>query len=93
MQYRLSIILILSLLFSGLSNPLELKAGKKNIQNNILNKFCMATLKSKIDKNKKDFKEISNYTCQCFFKKFNSGMSIKNSRLYCKMKASEKYNL
>ena len=54
----------------------------------------MATLKSKLDiKNKQNLNEISNFTCECFFNKYNSGNSLKNSRVYCRDKASEKYNL
>tara|TARA_B100000700_G_C14655647_1_gene673997 strand:+ start:138 stop:353 length:216 start_codon:yes stop_codon:yes gene_type:complete len=71
-----------------------MNADQNKRKNNLLNKFCMATIKSKIDiKNKKNFVEISHFTCDCFFKKYNSGSSIKNSRIYCRDKAAEKYNL
>ena len=75
---------------------IKLEAQEKNIntKNNIINRFCMATLKSKLNlKNRKNSNEISNFTCECFFKKYNSGNSLKNSRVYCREKASEKYNL
>ena len=75
---------------------INLEAKEKTIstKNSLINKFCIATLKSKLNiKNKKYLKEISDFTCQCFYKKYNSGNSIKNSRIYCRDKASEKYNL
>ena len=75
---------------------INLKAQEKKIstKNSLINKFCIATLKSKLDiKNKQNLKEISDFTCECFFKKYNSGYSLKSSRAYCREKASEKYNL
>ena len=75
---------------------INLEAQEKNIstKNSLINKFCIATLKSKLDiKNKHNLNEISKFTCECFFKKYNSGNSIKSSRIYCRDKASEKYNL
>ena len=75
---------------------INLEAQEKNIstKNSLINKFCIATLKSKLDiKNKQNLNEISDFTCECFFKKYNSGNSLKSSRAYCKDKASEKYNL
>ncbi len=75
---------------------INLKAQEKKIstKNSLINKFCIATLKSKPDiKNKQNMKEISDFTCECFFEKYNSGNSLKSSRAYCKDKASEKYNL
>ena len=82
---------IITLLIIEISNPLENKAAHKN---NLINKFCIATLKSKLDiKNKQNLNEISDFTCECFFKKYNSGNSLKSSRAYCRDKASEKYSL
>ncbi len=75
---------------------INLEAQEKEIstKNNLINKFCIATLKSKLDnKNRKNINEISDFTCECFFNKYNSGNSIKSSRVYCREKASEKYNL
>ena len=73
---------------------LEAQEKKISTKNSIINKFCMATLKSKLNiKNKQNLNEISDFTCECFFKKFNSGNSLKSSRAYCRDKASEKYNL
>ena len=75
---------------------ITLEAEEKNIstKNNLINKFCIATLKSKLDiKNKQSLNEISDFTCECFFEKYNSGNSLKSSRAYCRDKASEKYNL
>ena len=73
---------------------LEAQEKKISAKNSLINKFCIATLKSKLDiKNKQDLNEISDFTCECFFKKYNSGNSLKSSRAYCRDKASEKYNL
>ncbi len=73
---------------------LEAKETKISTRNSLINKFCIATLKSKLDiKNKQNINEISNFTCECFFKKYNSGNSLKSSRVYCRDKATEKYNL
>ena len=75
---------------------INLKAQEKKIstKNNLINKFCIATLKSKLNiENKQNLNEISDFTCECFFKKYNSGNSLKSSRAYCRDKASEKYNL
>ena len=75
---------------------IKLEAQEKRIstKNSLIKRFCIATLKSKIDiKNKQNLNEISNFTCECFFKKYNSGNSLKSSRVYCRDKASEKYNL
>ena len=91
MVHRLFLGSIITLFILEISNPLEHKAAHKN---NMINRFCIASLKSKLkleDKQKLD--EISHFTCECFFMKFNSGYSIKNSRIYCRNKASEKYNL
>ena len=73
---------------------LEAQENKISTKNSLINKFCIATLKSKLDiKNKQNLTEISNFTCECFYKKYNSGNSLKSSRVYCRDKASEKYNL
>ena len=80
-----------ALLVLNISSPLKIHAEHKN---NLINKFCIASLKSKLNiKNKKNIKEISDFTCDCFFKKYKSGNSLKSSRIYCRDKASEKYNL
>ena len=77
-----------------MSIKLEAQEKKIRTKNSLINRLCMATLKSKLDiKNKQNLNEISNFTCECFFKKYNSGNSLKSSRVYCKDKASEKYNL
>ena len=75
---------------------INLEAQEKNIKakNSVINKFCIATIKSKLNiKNKQHLNEISDFTCECFFKKYTSGNSLKTSRDYCRDKASEKYNL
>ena len=77
-----------------MSIKLEAQGKRISTKNSLINRFCMATLKSKLDiKNKQNLNEISNFTCECFFKKYNSGNSLKRSRVYCRDKASEKYNL
>tara|TARA_Y100001968_G_C18742000_1_gene429401 strand:- start:178 stop:411 length:234 start_codon:yes stop_codon:yes gene_type:complete len=77
-----------------MGNTMMAEEEKNTPKNNLINKLCIASLKSKLDlKDKKSRNEISNFTCDCFFKKYNSGNSIKNSRIYCRDKASEKYNL
>ena len=82
---------MITLLILDISSPLETQAEHKN---NLINKFCIASLKSKLNfKDKKKSDEISHFTCECFSKKFKSGSSIKNSRDYCKDKAAAKYNL
>jgi len=73
---------------------LEAQEKKISTKNSLINKFCIATLKSKLDnKNRKNINEITDFTCECFFNKYNSGNSLKSSRVYCREKASEKYNL
>ena len=73
---------------------LEAQEKKISTKNSLINKFCIASLKSKLDFNdKKKIVEISHFTCECFLKNFNSGNSIKDSRIYCKNKAADKYNL
>ena len=78
----------------NMSTNLEAHEKKISTKNSLINKFCIATLKSKLDiKDKQSLNEISDFTCECFFEKYNSGNSLKSSRIYCKNKASEKYNL
>ena len=85
---------IITFLLLNLGIKLEAKEKTISTKNSLINKFCIATLKSKLDlKDKQNLNEISNFTCECFFKKYNSGYSLKNSRFYCKDKASEKYSL
>ena len=62
-----------------MSNLLEIQAEHKNT---LINKFCIASLKSKLDfKDKQKIDEISHFTCECFLKNFNSSNSIKDSRI------------
>ena len=85
---------IITIILLGLVIKLVAKEKTISPKNSLINKFCIATLKSKLQiKNKQNSKEISDFTCECFFKKYNSGNSLKSSRIYCKDKASEKYNL
>ena len=86
-----SLITFISL---GMSIKLEAQGKRISTNNSLINRLCIATLKSKLEiKNKQNLNEISNFTCECFFKKYNSGNSLKSSRVYCRDKASEKYNL
>ena len=63
-------------------------------KNTLIHKFCIASLKSKLDFNDAQMMdEISHFTCECFLEKFNSGNSLKDSRIYCKNKTAAKYNL
>ena len=82
--------------FIPINIGINMEAHEKKIsnKNSLINKFCIATLKSKLDiKDKQNLKEISDFTCNCFFKKYNSGNTLKSSRAYCREKASEKFNL
>ena len=91
MLYKLIFSSITTLLILEMSNLLEIQAEHKNT---LINKFCIASLKSKLDFNDaQKIDEISHFTCECFLEKFNSGNSIKDSRIYCKNKTADKYNL
>ena len=91
MVYKIFLRSILTVLILIIGSPLENKAAHKN---NLINRFCMASIKSKLKfKNKELSDEISHFTCKCFIEKYRSGSSIKNSRNYCKNIATEKYNL
>ncbi len=81
-------------LILNISMNVEAQEKKNSNKNSLINKFCIATLKSKLDINDKQIlNEISDFTCECFSNKYNSGYSLKSSRIYCRDKASEKYNL
>ena len=85
---------MITFILIALGVNLEAQQNKIKTKNSVINKFCIATIKSKLDiKNKQNLNEISDFTCECFFKKYNSGNSLKSSRAYCREKASEKYNL
>ena len=85
---------MITFLILNMGNTLEAQEKKIGTKNSLINKFCIASLKSKLDiEDKQNLNEISNFTCECFFKKYKSGSSIKNSRIYCRDKAAEKYNL
>ena len=74
--------------------PSKTHAERNITKNSLIYRFCISRLKSKIElKKKPDFNEISDFTCECFYNKYKSGYSLKNSRIYCKNKASEKYKL
>ena len=91
MTRKLSNFVLSLFILLGVSNYLEANAGIININKNLLTRFCLKSLKSKVDN--KDFKKIASFTCECFYKKFSSGYSISNSKFFCKEKASEKFNL
>ena len=91
MVYKIFIRSIITCLILEISNPLENEAAHKN---NLINRFCIASIKSKLKLNDKQISdEISHFTCKCFSEKYSSGISIKNSRDYCRDKATEKFNL
>ena len=82
---------IITLLVLDISTTLKTHAEHKN---SLIQKFCIASLKSKLKiTNKEKLNEISHFTCECFLKKYKSGSSIKSSRIYCKNKTAAKYNL
>ena len=85
---------MITFLIMDMGINIEAQGKKISTKNSLINKFCIATLKSKLKiKNKQNLNEISDFTCECFFKEYNSGNSLKSSRAYCRDKASEKYNL
>ena len=91
MLFKLIFSSITTLLILEMSNLLEIQAEHKNT---LINKFCIASLKSKLDfKDTQNIDEISHFICEWFLEKFNSGNSIKDSRIYCKNKTADKYNL
>ena len=95
MHRKLLLIGMITFFFFIIVNKIRAEEEEKNTpRNSLINKFCIASFLSKLDlKDKQNRNEISNFTCDCFFKKYNSGNSIKSSRIYCKDKSSEKYNL
>jgi len=91
MLRKLLISSMTTLLFFNVNSPLETQAKQKN---SLINKFCIASLKSRLDiKDKQKSVEIINSTCECFVKKYKSGYSLKNSRIYCKDISTKKFNL
>ena len=91
MVYKIFLRSIITYLILVISSPLENKAAHKN---NLINRFCIASIKSKLKfKDKQKLDEISHFTCECFIQRYNSGNSFSSSRLYCKDKATERYNL
>ena len=91
MVYKIFLRSIITYLILIISSPLENKAAHEN---NLINGFCIASIKSKLKfKDKKLSDKISHFTCKCFMERYRSGSSIKNSRDYCKDIATEKYNL
>ncbi len=91
MVYKIFLRNIIIYLIFIVSIPLENKAEHKN---NLINRFCIASIKSKNKfEDKKLLDEISHFTCKCFMERYRSGSSIKNSRDYCKDIVKEKYNL
>ena len=91
MLHKLLFSTMISLLILDISKPSETIAKHKN---SLINKFCIASLKSKLNfEDKQKLDEISHYTCECFFKKYKSGSSIKSARIYCRDKSVEKFNL
>ena len=91
MRSKILVPSMITLLILNLTTTIKTEAEHKN---SLINKFCIASLKSKLNiTNKEKLSEISHFTCECFSKKLKSGLSMKKSRIYCKNKAAEKYNL
>ena len=85
--YRSMITLVMLKITSHLATKAEHK-------NTLINRFCIASLKSKLNfHDKKKLGEISHFTCECFSRKYKSGASLKSSRDYCRKEAADKYNL
>ena len=83
-----------SVLVFDMITTLKVEAERDINTNSLIYRLCIARLKSKVELiRKENFNEISQLTCGCFFKKHKSGHSLKNSRIYCKNIAIEKYNL
>ena len=94
MLSKLLVSSMITFLILNIGNTFEAQEKKLSPKNSLINKFCIASLKSKLEvKDQQNLNEISNFTCECFFKKYNSGNSLKSSRIYCRDKATEKYNL
>ena len=82
---------MITLVILNISSPLRTKAEHNN---SLIKRFCIASLKSKLNLNDKTkLNEISHSTCECFSRKYKSGSSFKSSRDYCRNKAAAKYNL
>ena len=90
MTWKLSKVVLSLFLLLGVSNYKEANAGIINTKKNLLTRFCLKSLKSKVEKK---IKKIASFTCECFFKKFSSVYYITKSKLYCKEKAFAKFNL
>ena len=91
MRSKILVPSIITLLILNLTTTIKTEAEHKI---SLINKFCIASLKSKLNiTNKEKLNEISHFTCECFSKKFKAGMSFRRARIYCKNKATEKYNL
>ena len=91
MVYKIFLRSIITYLILIISSPLENKAAHEN---NLINGFCIASIKSKLKfEDKKISDNIGHFTCKCFMERYRSGSSIKSSRDYCKDIATEKYNL
>ena len=91
MVYKIFLRSIITYLILIITSPLENKAAHKN---NLINGFCIASIKSKLKLDDKKLSDKnSHFTCECFMERYRSGSSIKSSRDYCKDIATEKYNL
>ena len=79
MLSKLLFSIVIAFLLIDMGNQFECSGKKIRTKNSLINKFCIATLKTQLDiKKKQNLDEISDFTCECFFKKYNSGNSIKN---------------
>ena len=82
---------MITLVILDISGASKTQAEHKN---SLINRFCIASLKSQLKfKDKKRLGEVSQFTCECFSRKYKSGASLKSSRDYCRKEAADKYNL
>ena len=85
---------IITFFILNMSSTLEAQEKKISKKNSLINKFCIASLKSELGiKDKQNLNEISNFTCECFLKKYKSGSSMKSSRVYCKNKTADHFKI
>ena len=60
---------MITFLILNMGNTWKAQGIKISTKNSLINKFCIASLKSQLDiKDKQNLNEISTFTCECFFK-------------------------
>ena len=87
---RVSPLLILLIMFIDSTAS----RAQENINNTLINKLCLISIKSKIKKSSNNFSpEFAKDTCYCFTNKVKSGVSFRKSRAKCKTEVLKKYNM